>query len=133
MSLRTMGTNVRLNEYKDELIALRFRDLVEFTSTPEWANGEERTQEVPRADVVHVTKNKDGSLEAKLLGRSLVFQRAIADDIRGDTKNWAFGLFTEVERPTASAPDATMYELQEPSDVNVDAVADAFEQAGIEL
>lgn len=132
MSLRTMGTTVRLNELKGELLALRYLDEQEITSTPEWNGGNEITQNVPRAEVVQVSQAKDGSLSAKLLGRTLVFQQAIANDLRG-SRDWAFGLFDEFERPTQAAPDATMYELAVPENVNLDDVAAAFEAAGIAL
>ena len=130
MSLRTMGSTVRLTDYKGELIALRYVDEQEITMEPDWAEGP-ITRNIVRAEVVHVFE-KDGVLTAKRLGRSLVFQEAIANDLRG-TSDWAFGRFDEFERPTEAAPDATMYELAIPEDVNVDDVETAFEKAGIAL
>ena len=131
MGLRTMGTTVRLPDLKGKLLGLRYIDEQEITSSPEWNGGNEITQNVPRAEVVQVDQTKDG-LKARLLGRTLVFQQAIANDLRGSS-DWAFGLFDEFERPTESAPDATMYELAVPKDVNLDEVAAAFEAAGIRL
>lgn len=131
MGLRTMGTTVRLTDYKDELVGLRFVDEQVITSTPDWANGVEQTQEVPRAEVVLVKTLKDGSVKAELVGRSLIFQRAIAEDIRG-SRDWAVGVLRENERPTPAAPDATMYELEEPN-IGLEAIADAFEAARISL
>ena len=132
MGLRTSGTTVRLTDLKGELIALKYIDEQEVTSRPEWNGGKEITQDVARAEVVHVKQGKNGALTAQLVGRTLVFQQAVANDIRG-SRDWAFGLFDEFDRPTAGAPDATMYELAVPENINLDDVAAAFEAASIEL
>jgi hypothetical protein len=131
MGLRTMGTTVRLTDYKDELVGLRFVDTQTITSTPAWADGAEVTQEVPRADVVLIKTLKGGEVKAELVGRSLIFQRAIAEDIRGN-RDWAVGVLRENDRPTPAAPDATMYELEEPN-IGLEAIGDAFEAAHISL
>jgi hypothetical protein len=132
MGLRQSGTSVVLNTMKGSLLALRYLDDQSITSTPPWNGGNEITQNVPRAEVVEVIKNKDGSYTARLVGRTLVFQRAIANDIRGSS-DWAFGLFDEFDRPTPEAPDATMYELAVADDVDLDKVEEAFAAAGIQL
>lgn len=125
---RTFGTSVQLKELKGELIALRYKGERQIESKPEWSDTT-ITQSVARADVVHISVAKDKSLKAELKGETLVFQKAIANDIRG-TSEWAYGLFEQVERPTPTAPDATMFVL---SDTGLDpnALGAAFEAAGI--
>lgn len=131
MGLRTFGSNVRMDTLKGEFIALRYLGEREVTSTPAWNNGKELTQSVARAEVVQFDQPKGKALVARKLGETLVFQRAIANDIRGSS-DWAYGVFEEVERPTEEVPDRTMYELTEP-DVSVEDIVSAFTTAGIAI
>jgi hypothetical protein len=126
-----MGTTVRLSEYKDELIGLRFESEQSITSTPAWNDGEPITQSVPRADVVLIKRLKDKTVKAELVGRSLIFQKAIANDLRGN-RDWAVGVLAENPKPTDAAPDATMFELEEPT-IGLEEIGAAFEAAGIAL
>jgi hypothetical protein len=126
-----MGTTVRLSEYKDELVGLRFESEQSITSTPAWNDGEPITQSVPRADVVLIKRLKDKTVKAELVGRSLIFQKAIANDLRGN-RDWAVGVLKENPKPTDAAPDATMFELEEPT-IGLEEIGAAFEAAGIAL
>ncbi len=125
MGLRMASPSVRLSEYKGELLALRFDDLVRNVQT------QFGTVDVPRADIVRLTELKDGSVKATFEGQGLVFQKAIGQQIEGNL-DWHIGTLEQVDRPTDSAPDATMYQLDQ-AGVDLEAVADAFARAGIRI
>jgi hypothetical protein len=122
--LRTFGQSVKLNELEGELLALKYAGEAENVTT------KFGTDNVARAQVVQFTE-KDGKIEARGLGETLVFQRAIANDIRGSSE-WAVGVFEKVERPTAKVPDATMYQLSDPT-IDLNILAGAMAQANIAL
>jgi len=122
--LRTFGQSVRLNELEGELLALKYAGEAENVTT------RFGTDNVARAQVVQFIE-LDGTIKAVGLGETLVFQRAIANDIRGSSE-WAVGVFEKVERPTDEAPDATMYQLSDPI-IDLNILAGAMAQANIAL
>lgn len=124
MGFRTVGENVYITDLKGETIALRYDADVENVKT------DFGTVTVPRADVVKLVESKDG-LKAEFLGQGLIFQRAIANQIRG-SRDWAVGVLEQADRPREDAPDATMYQLSRP-DLSLTDVAKAFDLAGIAI
>lgn len=135
MGLRTFGSSIRLDSLKGELIALRYTGEREVTSTPSWNNGKELTQQVARANVIEFVPEGTGkkkSLRAVNHGETLVYQKAIANDIRGSSE-WAYGVLVQNARPTETAPDATMFELELPTDFSADDIVTAMEAANIKV
>lgn len=124
MGLRTAGSTVQLNDLKGELIALKYLGQDITVDTQFGRNT------AARADVVKF-EELNGELTARRMGATLVFQQAIQNEIRGSS-DWSVGIFEEVDRPLADAPDATMYQLTEP-DLTVDAIANAMRAANISL
>ena len=122
MGIRKSGQTVYLNELKGELLALRYlgRDTT--------VTGEFGPQDAAVASVVHFTRGESG-LSARLLGETLVFQRAVQSEIRGSS-DWSVGVFEEVNRPLPNVPNATMYQLTEP-DEEIEVIIEAMEQANI--
>jgi len=125
MGLRIATPNVYLSEFKDEIIAIRYNDMVHNVVT------DFGTVDVPRADIVLLTVNDDGELRADFKGQGLVFQKAIANTLSGST-DWVIGLLEQVDRPTAGVEDATMYQFSTPS-LSSESIVKAFENAGISL
>jgi len=124
MGLRTFGQSIQLNDYKDELIALRYLGEDVDVNT-EWG-----VMTTARAEVVQFSDN-DGTLECLKLGRTLVFQKAIQNEIRG-SDDWSVGVFEEVPHPTPNAPDGTMYQLTEPA-FAIEQIAAAMVAAGVDI
>ena len=124
MGLRTFGSSIRLNDFKDELLALRYLGEDVDVQT------EFGLISTARAEVVHFS-TKDGTLSAERLGNTLVFQRAIQNEIRG-SKDWSVGTFEEVPHATDAAPDGTMYQLTEPEE-SMEQIGAAMAAAGIEV
>ena len=124
MGLRTFGSSIRLNDFKDELLALRYLGEDVDVQT------EFGLISTARAEVIHFS-TKDGTLIAERLGNTLVFQRAIQNEIRG-SKDWSVGTFEEVAHVTESAPDGTMYQLTEPNE-SMEQIGAAMAAAGIEV
>jgi hypothetical protein len=124
MGLRTFGSSIRLNDYKDELLALRYLgDDVDVQT-------EYGIITTARAEVIQFTKVND-VLTAIRLGNTLVFQKAIQNEIRGSA-DWSVGTFEEIPHPTDTAPDGTMYQLTKP-DEDVEALGAAMVAAGIDV
>ncbi len=122
MGLRTFGSTIRLNDFKGALLALRYLgDDVDVQT-------EYGVITTARAEVV-LFETKDDVLTAARLGSTLVFQKAIQNEIRGSA-DWSVGTFEEVPHPTAEAPDGTMYQLSDP-DETVEALGAAMTKAGI--
>jgi hypothetical protein len=124
MGIRTFGSTVRLNELEGSLLAIKY------LGTDVDVDTQFGRQTAARADVVEFTRTDDG-LTARLLGSTLVFQRAIQNEIRGSS-DWSVGVFEQVNRPTADVPDATMYQLTA-DDVDVDEIVASMEEANIAL
>ena len=124
MGLRTFGSPVRLNDFKDELLALRYLGEDVDVQT------EFGLISTARAEVVHFSK-KDDVLIAERLGNTLVFQRAIQNEIRGST-DWSVGTFEKVPHATETAPDGTMYQLTKP-DESMEQIGAAMAAAGIAI
>ncbi len=124
MGLRTFGQSVQLNDYKNELIALRYLgDDVDVNT--DWG-----IVTTARAEVVQFSEN-DGVLKAFRLGNTLVFQKAIQNEIRG-SGDWSVGIFEEVPHPTDAAPDGTMYQLTKP-DASIEDIGAAMVAAGVDI
>ena len=124
MGLRTFGQTIQLNDYKGELIALRYLgDDVDVNT--DWG-----LVTTARAEVIQFSMN-DGTLEAFKLGRTLVFQKAIQNEIRG-SDDWSVGVFEEVPHPTPNAPEGTMYQLTPPH-MSIEQIGAAMVAAGIDI
>lgn len=135
MGLRTFGSSIRLDSLKGSLIALRYAGDREVTSTPSWNNGKELTQNVARARVVEFVVGgtaKNPTVKAIDHKETLVYQRAIANDIKGST-DWAYGVLVQNPRPTPTAPDATMFELEEPVNVTPEQLIAAMAEIGFKI
>ena len=122
MGLRTFGSSIRLNDFKDELLALRY--LGEDVDV----NTDYGVITTARAEVVQFTR-VDDTLTAVRLGNTLVFQKAIQNEIRGSS-DWSVGTFEEVPHPTEAAPDGTMYQLSDPEET-VEELGAAMKRAHI--
>lgn len=124
MGLRTFGSSIQLNDYKDELLALRYLgDDVD-------VNTEFGLVTTARAEVVHLV-DQEGTLIATHLGSTLVFQRAIQNEIRGSS-DWSVGVFEQIPHPTEAAPDGTMYQLSTPKQT-IEQIGAAMTAAGINI
>lgn len=124
MGLRKMGESIKLNDFKDQLLALKYlREDVD-------VNTDYGLVSAARADVVLFETN-NGTLTARPLGSTLVFQRAIQNEIRGSA-DWSVGVFEQVAHPTDAAPDGTMYQLTEPEEA-IEQIAAAMVAAGIDI
>ena len=122
MGLRTFGSTIRLNDFKGELLALRYLgDDVD-------VNTDYGVITTARAEVV-IFRTVDDVLTAERLGSTLVFQKAIQNEIRGSA-DWSVGTFEEVPHPTDEAPDGTMYQLSDPEE-DIAALGAAMTKAGI--
>jgi hypothetical protein len=124
MGLRAFGETIQLNELKGDLIALKYLGAdVNVETTYGLATA-------ARASVVKF-ETVDGKLTARQLGSTLVFQRAIQNEIRGSS-DWSVGVFEQLPRPTEEVPDATMYQLTTPEE-SIEDIGAAMEAAGISL
>ena len=122
MGLRTFGSTIKLNDFKGELLALRYLgDDVD-------VNTDYGVITTARAEVV-IFRTVDDVLTAERLGSTLVFQKAIQNEIRGSA-DWSVGTFEEVPHPTDEAPDGTMYQLSDPEE-DIAALGAAMTKAGI--
>lgn len=126
MGLKFAGENVYLNDFTDEVIAIRLNDEVHNVKT------EYGVQTVPRADIVEI-KADGNDVSARFAGQTLVFQKAIANRIRQEKGDWVLGQLVIEDRPIDGAADARMYQLVTPSDLDPAQVTSAFERAGITL
>jgi len=124
MGLRTFGSSIKLNDFKDELLALRYLGEDVNVQT------EFGLITTARAEVIHFTTT-DGALTAEHLGNTLVFQRAIQNEIRG-SRDWSVGTFEQVAHATEAAPDGTMYQLTEPEE-SMEQIGAAMAAAGITI
>jgi len=124
MGLKNFGSSIQLNDYKGSLLAIRYLgDDVNVDTAFGNVNA-------ARAEVVTFDAKDDG-LQVRRLGSTLVFQKAIANEIRGSS-DWSVGVFEEVPHDMPGVPDATMYTLSEP-DEDIAVLAAAMQAAGIDV
>ena len=126
MSLQVFGASINLNDYKGALIAIRYLGSDVNVETKDYG-----TAVAARAEVVMFDAGPEGSTVARRLGSTLVFQKAIANEIRG-SGNWAVGVFEEIPHEIPGVEDATMYTLTEP-DEDIAVLAAAMKKVGIEV
>ena len=120
MGLKNFGSSIQLNDYKGSLLAIRYLgDDVNVDTAFGNVNA-------ARAEVVTFDAKDDG-LQVRRLGSTLVFQKAIANEIRGSS-DWSVGVFEEVPHDMPGVPDATMYTLSEP-DEDIAVLAAAMQAA----
>ena len=124
--LKTFGQSIQLNDFKGKLLAIRY--LGEDVDVDTTAYG---IVTAARAEVIVFDDQPEGGLSARRLGSTLVFQRAIQNEIRG-SDDWSVGIFEKVPHPTLDVPDATMYTLSDPEQ-DIDTIAAAMTAAGVDL
>ena len=125
MGLKNFGASIQLTDYKGSLLAIKY---LGSDVTVQTKFGE---QVAARAEVITFDPVKDGGLAVRRLGTTLVFQRAIANEIRGSS-DWSVGVFESAPIDKPGVPDATMYTLTEP-DEDIEVLAAAMKAAGIDV
>ena len=115
MGIKAAGSNVRLNDFAEKLIGLKY--LGEDVTVPTSYG----TRVAARAQVV--------DLEAKRNhGETLVFQQAIANEVRASGSDWTVGVLREQAHEKYA--DGTMFVLDSEG-IDLEAAAAAFEEAGV--
>lgn len=116
MGIRAAGTSVRLTNFVGRLIGLRYlgKDQVVDTTFG--------TATAARAELFDVEAGKH-------MGRTLIFQQAIAEEVRSQGSDWTVGVLRVEDNPKYA--DGTMYILDSEG-IDLDAAIAAFEKAGIE-
>jgi len=122
MGLKSFGQTIQLTDYKGSLLAIRYLG-DDITVDTQFGS-----QVAARAEVISFDGTGD-NLTVRQLGTTLVFQRAIANEIRGSS-DWSVGIFEAVPHEVEGVPDATMYTLSTP-DEDIEVLAKAMFAAGI--
>ena len=124
MGLKNFGASIQLTDFKGSLLAIKYLGT---DVTVQTRFGE---QVAARAEVIEFDTSGD-DVTASRLGTTLVFQRAIANEIRG-SGDWSVGIFESAPIEKAGVPDATMYTLTEP-DQDIQVLAAAMRAAGVDV
>lgn len=116
MGIRAAGTQVRLDTLVGKLIGLRYQGSDTQVTT------DYGTRTAARAQVVDldVKRNK---------GVTLIFQEAIANEVRSQGSDWVVGTLRHEEHPTK--PEFTMYVLDS-ENLDLEEIEAAFAEAGID-
>lgn len=125
MGLKNFGATIQLTDFKGSLLAIRYlgEDITVQTKFGE--------QVAARAEVIEFLTDDDDNVRANRLGTTLVFQRAIANEIRG-SNDWSVGVFESAPIEKTGVPDATMYTLTEPEQ-EIQVLAAAMKAAGVDV
>lgn len=117
MGIRAAGNQVRLDTLVGKLVGMRYLGSDQIVET------EYGTRSPARAQVVDLELGKNK-------GNTLVFQEAIANEIRSQGSDWTVGVLKHEDHPTK--PDYTMFVLDSEG-VDLEAAEAAFTKAGIDI